>query len=78
MPLCAPNAIALVRFVGSSTLLCVAVGFALAAVPVAAQAADEPNVSYETDIVYGQGAGEDLKLDLAWPTGLDHPARLYS
>ncbi len=37
-----------------------------------AKAADA-EIDYETDIVYGQAAGEDLKLDLATPKGLDHP-----
>jgi acetyl esterase/lipase len=36
-------------------------------------AADEAQIEYETDLVYGQGAGEDLKLDLATPKGLDKP-----
>jgi acetyl esterase/lipase len=35
--------------------------------------ADEPDVDYETDVVYGKGGDEELKLDIASPKGLDHP-----
>jgi acetyl esterase/lipase len=37
-----------------------------------AAAADKPEVDYKTDVVYGTGGGEELKLDLATPKGLDH------
>jgi acetyl esterase/lipase len=50
-----------------------AVAVSLTTLRVASVAADEPSIDYETDIVYGQAAGEDLKLDLATPKGLDHP-----
>jgi len=39
----------------------------------ACRAADEAEIVYETDVVYGKGGGEDLKLDIASPKGLDHP-----
>jgi len=35
--------------------------------------ADEPEIDFQTDVVYGNGGGEDLKLDIASPKGLDHP-----
>jgi acetyl esterase/lipase len=42
------------------------------ALPISVAAA-EPEIDYEADIVYGNGAGEELKLDLVTPKGLDHP-----
>ena len=55
------------------SMLDVAILLSLTALAPRPVAAEEPAVDYETDIVYGQGAGEDLKLDLATPRGLDHP-----
>lgn len=50
-------------------ILIVLAGVLTLAMPVAA---GEPDVDYQTDIVYGRAAGVDLKLDLATPKGLDH------
>ena len=36
------------------------------------RAADDSEIVYETDVVYGKGGGEELKLDIASPKGLDH------
>ncbi len=38
-----------------------------------ARGGDDAEVEIKTDIVYGTGGEEDLKLDLATPQGLDHP-----
>jgi acetyl esterase/lipase len=54
--------------------LCLAATLLLLATTAVAD--DKPEIVYETDIVYGKGAGEELKLDLATPKGLDHPAPL--
>ncbi|MBI2823248.1 MAG: alpha/beta hydrolase [Planctomycetia bacterium] len=42
--------------------------------PPAPAAAQDADVDYQADIVYGKGSGEDLMLDLATPKGLDKPA----
>ena len=57
------------RTAGAAKPLALVVAFTLA-IPVVAA---EPEIDYETDIVYGHAAGEELKLDLATPKGLDHP-----
>jgi len=41
--------------------------------PVVAHAGDDAEIELKTDIAYGTGGGEDLKLDLAMPKELDHP-----
>ncbi len=49
------------------------IAFALAVFHAHGLRADEPEVDYETDVVYGKGGEEELKLDIATPRGLDHP-----
>lgn len=56
-------------------LLRVSIGLTIALTALATRSAlaDEPEIDFQTDVVYGQGGGEDLKLDIASPKGLDHP-----
>ncbi|HEY2837519.1 MAG TPA: alpha/beta hydrolase [Pirellulales bacterium] len=35
--------------------------------------ADEPEIDFQSGVVYGKGGEEELKLDIASPKGLDHP-----
>lgn len=35
--------------------------------------AEEPEINFETAVVYGKGADQELKLDIASPKGLDQP-----
>lgn len=51
----------------------VACAVLLVAVAGLTQAEEKLDVDYKADIVYGNAAGEELKLDLASPKGLDHP-----
>src|SRR5262249_17962423 len=39
-------------------------------------ASNKREIELQTDVVYGKAAGQDLKLDLAMPKGLDHPVPL--
>ncbi len=41
-------------------------------IPTALSAAEQAAVDYKPDITYATIAGEELKLDLASPKGLDH------
>ena len=60
------------------TFLAVIVSF-VALLPARMARADEPEVVYEKDVVYGKVGDEELKLDIATPKGLDHavPAIIF-
>ncbi len=53
------------------TLLAVVASVA-SLLPTRVVGADEPDVVFEKDVVYGKGADQELKLDIATPKGLDH------
>ncbi|HVU87748.1 MAG TPA: alpha/beta hydrolase [Pirellulales bacterium] len=57
----------------TSLVVLAAITFVAAERPALVAHADEPEVDYETDVVYGKGGDEELKLDIATPKGLDHP-----
>jgi acetyl esterase/lipase len=51
---------------------CLMIAVAVSMISTIARAADKLEVDYKADITYGKAAGEDLKLDVASPKGLDH------
>lgn len=56
----------------SSLVLLVVVAAVACQMSARIAGADEPEVVYEKDVVYGKTGDEELKLDIATPKGLDH------